>query len=73
MYFTCFLVWTLNFIYSKIASLEAIIALLTAKIRGKKTIYRLAHDWETDEEDLRNKVFSGRSWLAKLFIFSLRE
>lgn len=59
-----------------LASLESIITFFIAKIYRKKFIYRIAHDWETNYESLKNKIFNGKTRLDKilpfLFVKSLR-
>lgn len=54
--------------FTALASLESIICFFASRIKRKKFIFRIFHDWETNYLDLENKIFlQNKSWAKKLF------
>jgi len=59
--------------FVKLSSLEMIIVGVVARLKRKKFIFRLGHDWETDYQSLKNNIFNHNKLLTKLFIVCLKK
>lgn len=59
--------------YAKLASAEASIVWLAARITGAKFVFRIEHDWETNLPDMTDHIFRGRSLPARFFIHCLKK
>ncbi len=59
--------------YAKLASGEASIVWLAARITGAKFVFRIEHDWETNLQDMTRHIFRGRILPARFFIHCLKR
>ncbi|MEI7633194.1 MAG: glycosyltransferase [bacterium] len=59
--------------YVKIASLESCLTWLVATLRRKPVVFRTSSEWEINPESLKNIIFSGITWRAKLFTYCLKR
>lgn len=59
--------------YAKLASGEASIVWLAARLSRAKFVFRIEHDWETSLPDMTRHIFRGRSLPARLFIHCLKK
>ncbi len=59
--------------FSKGSSLESVLCFFAAKIFRKKFIFKLQHEWETNFEDLKDKMLGGKKWLAPLVVLVFKN
>jgi glycosyltransferase involved in cell wall biosynthesis len=53
--------------FTSLASKDSLLVARVAKLRRKPLVYRVAHDWETQLEPLRDRIFGGDAELAGSF------